>query len=295
MKLTKYFMLACSALLLAACGNDDDFNTDGNVTVQMENATMNVKENAGLFYVPIKVTGKTNGPVRVTVDVAEVAASPAVEDKHYILTSKTVVIPDNETAVSLEFTATNDMEINDDRKFTITIVSAEGAKIGEPKSTEVTITDDDSLFYEALQGEWTFTDTNYFEGTAEAFKMKFVGVPEGDPEYEKTLYLQGFAGKSNLVAEVGYHYDEATNEITLEFELGQSLGQLNFSGLGVCDVALAGVDGEYLTVSGTVTATVSTDLRTITFNPEDVFYLAVFAGADFRGGYDGYAAMGMNR
>ena len=54
MKLTKYLMLACSALLVTACSNDDDWNTDGNVTVEMKNATMKVKENAGMFYVPVE-------------------------------------------------------------------------------------------------------------------------------------------------------------------------------------------------------------------------------------------------
>ena len=128
-------MLACSALLVTACSNDDDWNTDGNVTVEMKNATMKVKENAGMFYVPVEVTGEANGPIRVTVDVTEASVSPAVEDEHYILTTKTLNIPAGETEVSLEFVPTNDMEINDDRVFTVTIVSVEGAKLGEIKST----------------------------------------------------------------------------------------------------------------------------------------------------------------
>ncbi len=288
-------MLACSALLVTACSNDDDWNTDGNVTVEMKNATMKVKENAGMFYVPVEVTGEANGPIRVTVDVTEASVSPAVEDEHYILTSKTLNIPAGETEVSLEIVPTNDMEINDDRVFTVTIVSVEGAKLGEIKSTEVTIGDDDSLFYEALQGTWTFSDTNYFEGTAETFKMSFVGVAEGEPEYEKTLYLSGFGGRSNLVAEVDYIYDEANNVVTLEIPYGQTLGQLNFTGLGVCDVVLLGVKGEYVTMDGTIVATVSPDLRSITFDPNDVFYCGVFAGTEFKGGWDAFAAVSMSR
>ncbi len=110
MKLTKYLLVACSALLFAACSDNDDWNTDGNVTVQFTSATVKAKENADLFYVPLEVTGKTNGPIRVTVDVAATTESPANEDEHYILTSKTVVIPNDSTEVSLEFAAVNDMD-----------------------------------------------------------------------------------------------------------------------------------------------------------------------------------------
>lgn len=296
MKLTKYLLFACTAMLLASCSNDDDWNSDANVTVQMADATLKVKENSGMFYVPVEVTGEANGPVRVTVEVAAQGESPAVADKHYILTSYSIVIPADEPEVSLEFTATNDMEINDDRTFTVTIVSAEGAKIGEQRTTEVTITDDDSLFYEALQGKWTFNDTNFFEEIAESYQMTFVGVEEGQDGYEEVLYLSGFGGKSNLVAEVGYNYDESTNEITLEFPFGQVLGQLNFTGLGVCDVVLLGVDGEYVTQSGSAIGTVSSDLRTITFDPDVVFYCGVFdsTGA-FKGGWDGFAEISMTR
>lgn len=295
MKLTKYLMIACSVLLFAACSNDDDWNTDGNVTVEMAKATMKVKENAGMFYVPLQVTGEANGPIRVTVNVAEVAASPATEDKHYILTSKTVVIPADESSVSLEFTAANDMDINDDRLFTVTIVNVEGAKIGQQNTTEVTIADDDSLFYEALQGAWTFSDINFFDDTAESFTMKMYGVDEGEAGYEETLYLSGFGGRSNLVAEVNYICNDATNEVTLEFELGQTLGQLNFTGLGVCDVVLCTAVGNQVSASGVITAKVSADLRTITFDPNDAFLFAVFAGNDYKGLWDGCAEMSMTR
>ena len=296
MKLTKYLLFACTAMLLASCGNDDDWNSDANVTVQMADATLKVKENSGMFYVPVEVTGEANGPVRVTVEVAEQGESPAVADKHYVLTSYSIVIPADESEISLEFTATNDMDINDDRTFTVTIVSAEGAKIGDQRTTEVTITDDDSLFYEALQGKWTMTCMNLFDEIEETFSMTFVGVDEGKEGYEDVLYLSGFGGKSNLVAEVGYTCDEATNEITLEFPYGQILGQLNFSGLGVCDVVLMGVteDGK-VTTAGSAVGTVGSDLRSITFDPADAFYCGVFAGGVYQGGWDGWESISLAR
>lgn len=295
MKLTKYLLVACSALFLASCSDDENLNTDGNVTVQFASATTKAKENADLFYVPLEVTGKTNGPIRVTVDVTETSASPAIADDHYIVTSKTVVIPNDSTQVNIEIAAINDMEINDDRQFTITITNVEGAKVGQISSTVVTITDDDSLFYEAIQGQWTFTDINFFDDVEESFKMNFVGVDDSQEDYEKILYLSGFSGRSNLVAEVQYSYDDPSQTIYLEFELGQVLGQLNFTGLGVCDVCLFGVSGNYLVDEGVITAIANTDMHTITFDPMDVFYLGVVSNGEYMGGFDGFTTMSMSR
>lgn len=267
-------MSACAALLFAACGSDDDWNTDGDVTVELAKATIEIKENASMFYVPLQVNGTTNGPIRVTVDLTENSESPAVEDEHYILTSKTVVIPDNETEVSLEFSLTNDMEINDNRLFTITIVNVEGAKIGEQNKTAVTIVDDDSMFYEAIQGAWSFNFVDGFDGTEDSFSLKIVGVQEGQAGYEKTLYISGFAGRSDLIAEAGYNYDEATKEVTLDFELGQFMGKY-----GSYQIYLFGVtpDG-YIADSGFVTAKVNTNMREITFDSDDELFLGAPSG-----------------
>lgn len=295
MKLTKYLLFACTAMLLASCSNDDDWNSDSNVTVQMADATLKVKENSGMFYVPVEVTGEANGPVRVTVEVAEQGESPAVADKHYVLTSYSIVIPADESEVSLEFTATNDMDINDDRTFTVTIVSAEGAKIGDQRTTEVTITDDDSLFYEALQGKWTFNYTD--DGEAGSFSVTLYGVKEGEEGYDQTLYLSGWQGYNWVVAEVDYSYDPATNKIQLSIPYGQYIAdEVNFNGIGVCDIVLSGLSGNSVSFSGEVTADVSADLRTITFDPEISVAGSLFQDNKFAGYiWFGYSEMTMTR
>lgn len=280
---------------MASCGNDDDWNSAADVTVQMANAEMKAKENANLFYVPIEVVGQANGPIRVTVQVSEYSENPAKENVHYILTSNTVVIPDNDTKVSLEFAPVNDMDINDARLFVVTIVNVEGAAIGAQNTTVVTIADDDSLFYEALQGTWTFNYTDLFDDTPGSFKMTLVGVDEGTDDYEKILYFSGWGGASNLVAAVGYNYDEDTKEILLEFPYGQTLGQLNFTGLGACDVVLTGCDGNGYFTSGSCFATVSEDLKTITFDPFDGFYLLVVSNGQAKGGWNGYMEISLTR
>ena len=80
MKYIKLFMLLAVVAFFGACSSDDDsWNTASDVIVSMENATMNIKESQGLTNVPIKVTGKTNGNVYVTVEVKEVGSNPAKE------------------------------------------------------------------------------------------------------------------------------------------------------------------------------------------------------------------------
>lgn len=296
MKLTKYFVLAGAALLLSACSNGDDWNTDGGVTVEMANQTMTVKENIGTFLVPLKLTGKTNGPVQVTVDVAEYSESPAKEDVNYIVTSKTVTFPTDSAKVSIECVAVNDMEINDNRMFIVTITNVQGASIGAETSTVVTIKDDDSMFYEAIQGAWTLTGTGFFDGSPVTNTISIYGIEdEDDPNYEKTLYMAGWGNQNGLIAEAEYSQDPTTKQITLYVPYDQVLGQLNFSGLGVCDVVLYGVSGDYLNDEGGAYVTVSEDLRSMTFDPDEVFYYGVVSNGEYMGGWNGVENMAMER
>lgn len=293
MKLTKYLLFACSALVLVSCGNDEDFNTANDVTVQMANATISTKENKKLFYVPLEVVGKANGPIRVTVEMTPASENPADEDKHYLATSKTVIIPDNDATVSIEFAPVNDKEINEDRAFKVSIVKAEGAIIGEQNSTEVIIRDDDSMPYEAIQGEWTLSYINASSGSAGSFKITLEGVEDDNILYEHVLYATGWGGSSGLTAEVGYSIDDETGEVTLDFGYGQTLGQESFSGLGTCDVVLFGYNGNLIS-QGSCQAIVDPKLRTATFDPTDIIYLIVSA-EDGLYGWIPLADMGMSR
>lgn len=95
MKLNKIFAIALAALTLTACSDDDDINT-ANVTVNMQKTEIEVSEDFSTgtyYYVPVEVTGESNGPVRVTVKVEGVGSTPATEGDDYVITSKTIVIP----------------------------------------------------------------------------------------------------------------------------------------------------------------------------------------------------------
>lgn len=72
MKLNKIFAIALAALTLTACSDDDDVNSAA-CTVSMQEQTINASEDMVAdiyYYVPIQVTGDSNGPIRVTVEVS---------------------------------------------------------------------------------------------------------------------------------------------------------------------------------------------------------------------------------
>ena len=263
MKLTKYLLLAATALFLGACSNDDDFNSASDVTVQMGESSISVFENVDLFYVPVEVVGKANGPVRVTIDVTETSSSPAVNDKNYIITSKTVVIPADKSEVNIEISAKNDFDFNDDRQFTISIASAEGAKIGTQGTTNVTIVDDEHIPYQSVIGTWTWTDSNCFDPITDSYSVKITGVSESNPNYNRKVYLHGLGGDESWSAEVDFEYDEDADEVTLGLVLGQKIGVYNYNGTDY-DVYIYGFDGSYL-LTGVLEGVVSANRRNITF------------------------------
>lgn len=286
-------MLAVAGLLFTSC-NSDEYNTQNGVTVEMSQATMKVKENAGIVVVPLTLKGKTNGPVEVTVDVAEYSENPAIADVHYLMTSSTVVFPNDEAEVGIEFSLVNDMDINEDRAFIVTITKVEGGSIGQQVSTVVTIRDDDGLFYEAIQGEWTMSDTNWFDETDESFKVTITGVEEGDPDYEKTVYLSGwggFSGSNLMTVKADYELNMETGEVTLSMPFDQHMGTYG----GAYEVYWYGVDGGYLDDSGSLVGSVSADLRTITFDPDATVILYANQNGEWVGGLDAYYNMKMTR
>ena len=73
MKLSKILAIGLAVLTMTACSDDDEFNfnSDGNVTVDMAQPSITLKENKGYFNVPVVVSGEANGYVQVTVEVQE--------------------------------------------------------------------------------------------------------------------------------------------------------------------------------------------------------------------------------
>ena len=295
MKLSKIFILASAVLAFAACSEEETWNSAKDATVSMGQEAVSVKESKGLFTLPIVVTGERNAPVQVTVEVIAAETNPATEDKHYLITTKTINIAAEDEAGEVEIIAVDDDEINEAREFTVNIISAKGATVNqEKKSTVVTLKDNDSAFYEKLAGKWTMTGKSYFDGSDLSWVVNVIAADEDDEDYNKYLYVTGMNGRSSTMAVLSYDYDMATNKGTLAFEMGVLFAQANFTGLGLCNVYLYSVVNDEL-VTDPVSGTWSEDFKTLSFESTPI-YGAVFDGSDtFRGGWFGIEGVKMTR
>lgn len=268
MKLKNIFISLLAATALVACSDDESWNS-GAATVEMGQPTVSVRENAGLFNVPITVTGEQNDYIRVTVEVAETGSTPAMEDVHYYVTSKSIVIPADATSGNIEISAVNDNDINDTRTFTVTIVSAEGATIGSQSSTTVELRDEDSDFYERLKGNWTMS-MDMGGGQMQTFSVTVSGPAEGEDGYGEVLYATGIMGYDFLSLTLGYEFDVATQTGSVSILLGELMGS-NITGLldVPCDIYVGSADesGNPL-LTGSITGTWNEDVTTVTFDPE---------------------------
>ena len=290
MKLKNIFISLLAATALVACSDDEQSWNNGNATVEMGQSEISVRENAGIFNVPIVVTGEQNDYIRVTVEVAETGTTPAMEDVHYYITSKSIVIPADATSGNIEISAVNDNDINENRTFTITIVDAEGAQIGSQATANVELRDEDSDFYEKLKGNWTLNGVDAQTGGTAAWSVNITSVDEGEAGYGEELFLTGWNGQGALMLNLLYHYDMATNTGSVEILYGTSMGQLDFTGLGVCDVMAGSVNEAgniYVPTSGSIPGTWNSDLTEVTFDPNAALIGAVVQSGTVMGYYGG--------
>ena len=280
MKYNKIFALLLATAAFAGCSKEDISWNSSDATVGMGQAELVVKENKGMVNVPLVVDGELNGPVEVTVEVAEVGENPAMEDVHYIVTSKSYVIAEDATEGKIEFKTIDDADINEARTFVITIKSANGATVSETaNSTVVTLKDNDSQFYEKLQGKWKWSANN----GGQSWNVTILGAEEGEDGYNEVLYVTGVGGNSATSMTMFYSYDVATKTGYVYIPFGYVFGQLNFSGIGICDVVtITAVDG-YVSLEGGLIGTWNEDFTEITFEENKTMYGGVFQNGSFLG------------
>lgn len=159
MKYIKLFMLMAVASLFASC-DDDDFNTNSGTTVEFENATFQAEENGGVFQIPVVVKGNRNGDVHFRVSTSETGENPAKEETDYMVTSKSLTLK-NDTAntgtVYVEVKMLDNLRMDGDRTFNVTLEDVQGATVGTNKTVTVTIADNDKDFYSMFGGQWRFS------------------------------------------------------------------------------------------------------------------------------------------
>lgn len=78
MKLSKILAIGLAVLTMTACSDDDEFNfnSDGNVTVDMAQPSITLKENKGYFNVPVVVRVKPTDMYRLLSRFRRLQAIP---------------------------------------------------------------------------------------------------------------------------------------------------------------------------------------------------------------------------
>ena len=260
MKLYKLSAFVLATAIFASCSEEELSWNSSAATVSMEQAELVYKENKGMVNVPIVVDGELNGPVEVTVEVAEVGENPAMEDVHYIVTSKTVLIPADATSGKSEFKTVDDADINEARTFVINIKSVNGATVGETASTTVTLKDNDSQFYEKLQGRWKMTSS------AGTWNINIIGAEEGEEGYNEVFQVTGIMGYDWTSMTMFYSYDVATKTGYVYIPFGYIFAEgVNFGLGGTQDVATGTVVDGYINFDGGILGTWNEDFTEITF------------------------------
>lgn len=279
MKYNKIFALLLAAAAFAGCSKEDISWNSSDATVGMGQAELVVKENKGMVNVPLVVDGELNGPVEVTVEVAEVGENPAMEDVHYIVTSKSYVIAEDATEGKIEFKTIDDPDINEARTFVITIKNVKGAKVSEAASTTVTLKDNDSQFYEKLQGKWKMTSS------AGTWNINIIGAEEGQDGYNEVFQVTGIMGYDWTSMTMFYSYDVATKTGYVYIPFGYIFAQgVNFGLGGTQDVAtgtvVKGDDGKnYMSFDGGILGTWNEDFTEITFEDKLLYGFLLNNGA----------------
>lgn len=274
MKLYKLSAFVLATAIFASCSEEELSWNSSAATVSMEQAELVYKENKGMVNVPIVVDGELNGPVEVTVEVAEVGENPAMEDVHYIVTSKTVLIPADATSGKIEFKTVDDADINEARTFVINIKSVNGATVGEAASTTVTLKDNDSQFYEKLQGRWKMTSS------AGTWNINIIGAEEGEEGYNEVFQVTGIMGYDWTSMTMFYSYDVATKTGYVYIPFGYIFAQgVNFGLGGTQDVATGTVVDGYINFDGGILGTWNEDFTEITFEDKLLYGFLLDNGA----------------
>lgn len=282
MKKIKLFMLTAVAAIFAAC-SDTDINTTP-VEVGFGSNVVAFNESDGIVKIPLKVYGEANGMVKISVKAED---GTAITEEHYILTSENISIPAGEET-SLELRLLDDgQEENENREFTITIESAEGAAISESfNEIKVIIKDVDAVPFFKLFGTYKCEAVDITTGNPIEFNVTLNDEGEGTQEY---LYGDGqpntwYGFETKMI--FGFHDDGQ-----LTFEYGYWDGLYNFGSFTgvVCYHPYLYSGSKYVPAEST-TATYNDTFDTITFAEGTFAATAVYAYSggigDYMGRYD---------
>lgn len=255
MKYIKLFMLMVAAILFTACSDEETYNTDATTAVEFEKTTMTVKENEGLIKLPVKITGKRNGMIRLTIKAEGVDGSSEApsyvaakesangSEGDYSITTKTLVVKTDtitSEVMNFEMKVLDDKIMNSDRKVRFTL-SVEGAKLGAKNTLDVKIENDERTIYDLLAGDWLMSYSEVQFDKEGKPLMNEDGTPVVK-DYTADVTLSVIAddnsplrGKQVLAYTSKFYLALANSEVPLSWSFNYSYdeatknGQLNFN------------------------------------------------------------------
>lgn len=312
MKYIKLFMLMVAAILFTACSDEETYNTDATTAVEFEKTTMTVKENEGMIKLPVKITGKRNGMIRLTIKAEGVdgssetpsyaAAKESVNGSEgdYSITTKTLVVKaDTLTSevMNFEMKVLDDKIMNSDRKVRFTL-SVEGAKLGAKNTLDVKIENDERTIYDLIAGDWLM----YYSEVQFDKEGNPLMNEDGTPvvkDYTADVTLSVIAdddsplrGKQVLAYTSKFNFALTGSEVPLSWSFNYSYddatknGQLNFNCTSTETVySIQGYEFSWQVVKnnkladGEIKGKFTVDennavSKEITFNPNDVLYIS---------------------
>ena len=217
MKISRLFLTLTVAAAFTACSNKIEWDIDGDINsgnAQVGFASSNVafNESEGLVKLPIQVTGERNGNIKIKVQATD---GTAIHEQHYIMTSGDLNIPaEEEVSIELKL-IDDDQEVNEDREFTLTITSVEGAKVSETATCTVTLKDVDNkpffrLFgkYEAEAYDTDGNPCNFYvtiddEGENTEEYLYAAGLPDGFEPFD-IKWILAYSPDGTMTFEMGY-------------------------------------------------------------------------------------------
>lgn len=312
MKYIKLFMLMVAAILFTACSDEETYNTDATTAVEFEKTTMTVKENEGMIKLPVKITGKRNGMIRLTIKAegvdgssetpSYVAAKESVNGSEgdYSITTKTLVVKTDtltSEVMNFEMKVLDDKIMNSDRKVRFTL-SVEGAKLGAKNTLDVKIENDERTIYDLIAGDWLmYYSEVQFDKEGNPL-MNEDGTPVvKDYTADVTLSVitdddSPLRGKQVLAYTSKFYFALAESEVPLSWSFNYSYdeaaknGQLNFNCTSKETIfSTQGYEFSWQVVKnnkladGEIKGKFTVDennavSKEITFNPDDALYIA---------------------
>lgn len=302
--LYRLLILALAAGSFAACS--DEGKGAGDAVIGFEEAEYYLSESQTSYVrIPVKVTGEPKKyPIVFNVTATPLEGMDNLSDHVKITQTDGLKYKGNpDVPACIELEIIDDNEINATRSFSLNIVSASGAQLGN-SATTIYIEDDDDAAYKKLVGDWTFTATGLSSGETVKFDVTltqgFTADEVDDNAANDRLICWGFGDEHKEYSGVTpshqaiwyLTFDKSSNDVSimlgtlmttkLTFEMPD--GSATYSAYRSISASFIPADLESGELNygddegATVTGSWDSDYNTISFTPTSGFGALILGG-----------------